>query len=165
MGNELQEARSSEDDMEHQPIKKMKRETNEVRHDIDGSDDEGGGWSEPGGGSSVGSYGNGNNAITTTVVITNRPVMSLLNSFRQTWKPRHNHFVRHTDVKPKDERRMTVNEIANQKMALQRVNGWKVVHLSGQVDDLVDLEGEVVERFHMLLTSLEKRTHLRKPYK
>lgn len=65
-------------------------------------------------------------AVNATVVITNRPTMSLLSSFRQTWKPRHNHFVRHTDVKPKDERRLTVNEIANQKMALQRVNGWKV---------------------------------------
>ena len=54
--------------------------------------------------------------------------MSLLSSFRQTWKPRHNHFVRHTDVKPKDEKRMTVNEIANQKLAMQRVNGWKVGH-------------------------------------
>lgn len=112
------------------------------------------------------SYGaNASNAVNATVVITNRPTMSLLSSFRQTWKPRHNHFVRHTDVKPKDERRLTVNEIANQKMALQRVNGWKVVHLSGQVDDLVELESDVVDRLHLLLTSLEKRTHGRKPYK
>ncbi|XP_068212973.1 histone deacetylase complex subunit SAP130-A isoform X2 [Palaemon carinicauda] len=166
MGNELQEARSSEDDMDHHTVKKFKRDLAEDNQDVEGTDEEGEGWSEPGGGgSSVGSCGNGNNSISTTVVITNRPSMSLLNSFRQTWKPRHNHFIRHTDVKPKDEKRMTVNEIANQKMALQRVNGWKVVHLSGQVDDLVDLEGEVVERFHMLLTSLEKRTHPRKPYK
>ncbi|XP_064093286.1 histone deacetylase complex subunit SAP130-A-like isoform X2 [Macrobrachium nipponense] len=166
MGNELQEARSSEDDMDHHTVKKFKRDMAEDHHDVEGTDEEGEGWSEPGGGgSSIGSCGNGNNAVSTTVVITNRPSMSLLNSFRQTWKPRHNHFIRHTDVKPKDEKRMTVNEIANQKMALQRVNGWKVVHLSGQVDDLVDLEGEVVERFHMLLTSLEKRTHPRKPYK
>lgn len=108
--------------------------------DLEGSEDEGGGWSEPGGGSSGGSYGgsggglggaNASNAVNATVVITNRPTMSLLSSFRQTWKPRHNHFVRHTDVKPKDERRLTVNEIANQKMALQRVNGWKVSGVGG----------------------------------
>lgn len=101
---------------------------------MEGSDDEGGGgWSEPGGGSSGGSCGGGSggNTVNTTVILTNRPTMSLLNSFRQTWKPRHNHFVRHTDVKPKDEKRLTVNEIANQKMALQRVNGWKV-RISGK---------------------------------
>lgn len=113
--------------------------------DLEGSEDEGGGWSEPGGASSGGSCAGGgggggsgglgvssatvagiNNSVSTTVVLTNRPTMSLLSSFRQTWKPRHNHFVRHTDVKPKDEKRMTVNEIANQKLAMQRVNGWKV---------------------------------------
>ncbi|XP_042230616.1 mucin-12-like isoform X2 [Homarus americanus] len=169
MGNELQEARSSEDDMDHPPLKKNKRELAEDHQDLEGSDDEGGGgWSEPGGGSSGGSCGgggSGGNTVNTTVVLTNRPTMSLLSSFRQTWKPRHNHFIRHTDVKPKDEKRMTVNEIANQKMALQRVNGWKIVHLSGQVDDLVELETEVVDRLHMLLGSLEKRTHPRKPYK
>ncbi|XP_053646561.1 histone deacetylase complex subunit SAP130-A isoform X2 [Cherax quadricarinatus] len=169
MGNELQEARSSEDDMDHPPVKKNKRDLTEDNHDLEGSDEEGGGgWSEPGGGSSGGSCGgggSGGNALSATVVLTNRPTMSLLSTFRQTWKPRHNHFVRHTDVKPKDEKRMTVNEIANQKMALQRVNGWKIVHLSGQVDDLVELEAEVVDRLHMLLGSLEKRTHPRKPYK
>lgn len=113
--------------------------------DLEGSEDEGGGWSEPGGVSSGGSCGGGggggggaggpnsatgnnpNNSVNTTVILTNRPTMSLLSSFRQTWKPRHNHFVRHTDVKPKDEKRMTVNEIANQKLAMQRVNGWKVM--------------------------------------
>ncbi|XP_071539358.1 uncharacterized protein Sap130 isoform X2 [Panulirus ornatus] len=169
MGNELQEARSSEDDLDHPPLKKNKRDLTEDSHDLEGSDDEGGGgWSEPGGGSSGGSCGGGgggSNTVNTTVILTNRPTMSLLSSFRQTWKPRHNHFVRHTDVKPKDEKRLTVNEIANQKMALQRVNGWKIVHLSGQVDDLVELETEVVDRLHMLLSSLEKRTHPRKPYK
>lgn len=111
--------------------------------DLEGSEDEGGGWSEPGGASSGGSCGGSggvggascgagasiNNSVSTTVVLTNRPTMSLLSSFRQTWKPRHNHFVRHTDVKPKDEKRMTVNEIANQKLAMQRVNGWKVGQL------------------------------------
>ncbi|KAK4324838.1 hypothetical protein Pmani_004553 [Petrolisthes manimaculis] len=174
MGNELQEARSSEDDVEHPPLKKNKREMKEDHNDLEGSEEDAGdAWSEPGGGgggssggSCGGGGGGGGNAVgTTTVILTNRPTMSLLSSCRQSWKPRHNHFVRHTDVKPKDEKRMTVNEIANQKMALQRVNGWKIVHLSGQVDDLVDLESEVVDRLHLLLGSLEKRTHPRKPYK
>lgn len=33
------------------------------------------------------------------------------------------------------------------------------------MDDLVELESDVVDRLHLLLTSLEKRTHGRKPYK
>lgn len=41
----------------------------------------------------------------------------------------------------------------------------QIVHLSGQVDDLVELETDVVDRLHLLLSSLEKRTHPRKPYK
>ena len=52
--------------------------------------------------------------------------MDLLSLFRPSWKSRHNHFVRHSDVKPKDERRPTVNELSNQKYVLQKVNGWKV---------------------------------------
>lgn len=30
-----------------------------------------------------------------------RPSMSLLSAYRQTWKARHNHFARYSDVKPK----------------------------------------------------------------
>ncbi|XP_076069016.1 sin3A-associated protein 130 isoform X5 [Oratosquilla oratoria] len=142
-GNELQEARSSEDDLDHH-TKKIKKEPDE---DQEGSDE------------------SSEKSSHTMPIITRRPQMSLLTSYRQSWKPRHNHFTRHTEVRPKEERRLTVNEIANQRMAMQRVNGWKVMHVSGQVEDLTDLEGEVVERLQILLTALEKRTHPRKPYK
>ena len=40
-----------------------------------------------------------------------------------------------------------------------------MIHLTGQVDDLVELEAEVEERLHKLLTALEKRTSQRKLYK
>ena len=53
-----------------------------------------------------------------------KPQMSL--SYRQAWRGRHNHFNSHSDVRPKEHKRRTVNEIANQKLALQKVNGWKV---------------------------------------
>lgn len=32
-----------------------------------------------------------------------RPNISLLNHYQITWKPRNNHFLKHTDVKPKGE--------------------------------------------------------------
>lgn len=51
-------------------------------------------------------------------------------------------------------------------MYFANLSFWlQIVHLSGQVDDLVELETEVVDRLHLLLSSLEKRTHPRKPYK
>ena len=139
------------------------------------SEEEGGSnWSEPGVmNSPMSSINNGNvsnnisneannNNISVTI---NKPSMVLMNSYRQTWKARHNHFTRHSDVRPKEEKKHTVNEMANQKMALQRVNGWKVMHLTGQVEDIAEVETEVVERFHLLLKVLEKRTHPKKPYK
>lgn len=63
--------------------------------------------------------------------------MSLLSSYRHTWKSRHHHFLRYSDVKAKDERRPTIHDIANQKHVLHKVNGWKVYHLSTQMEDLV----------------------------
>ena len=59
--------------------------------------------------------------------------MSLLNSYRHTWKSRHNHFLRYSDVRPKEDRRPTVNELANQKYMMQKVNGWKVRKLGEYV--------------------------------
>jgi len=79
-------------------------------------------------------------------VIGGRPHMSLLNSYRHTWKSRHNHFLRHSDVRAKDERRPTVNELANQKYVSQKVNGWKLYHLSAGMEDTVDMEAELSNR-------------------
>lgn len=64
---------------------------------------------------------------------------SLLNSYRHTWKTTHNHFLRYSDVRPKDERRPTIMDLANQCKVLDKVNGWKVHHLSTQMLDLVIL--------------------------
>ena len=50
-------------------------------------------------------------------------------SYRHTWKSRHNHFLRYSDVRVKDDRRPTVNELANTTNVLQKINGWKIYHL------------------------------------
>lgn len=62
---------------------------------------------------------------------------SLLNSYRQNWKATHNHYLRHSDVRPKDERRPTIMDLANQYRVQEKVNGWKIHHLSTQMEDLV----------------------------
>lgn len=51
--------------------------------------------------------------------IRDKPHMSLLNSYRHTWKSRHNHFLRHSDVRPRGDANPTVNEVANQKHIMQ----------------------------------------------
>jgi len=88
--------------------------------------------------------------------IQGKPHMSLLNSYRHTWKSRHNHFLRYSDVKSKDERRPTVNELANQKFVLQKINGWKIYHLSASMEDIVDMESELSKRLQDVGRRLEE---------
>jgi len=88
-------------------------------------------------------------------LIRGKPQVSLLNSYRHTWKSRHNHFLRYSDVKSKDERRPTVNELANQKLVLQKINGWKIYHLSAGMEDVVDMENELSDRLEDFAQRLE----------
>lgn len=67
---------------------------------------------------------------------------SLMETYRHTWKAAHNHFLRYSDVKPREERRPTVIDLANQAHVTQKVNGWKIYHLSAQMEDLVSVEDE-----------------------
>ncbi len=71
------------------------------------------------------------------------PLCSLLNSYRHTWKSRHNHFLRRSDVRAKDERKPTVNELAAEKGVGQKLDGWKVYHVSAQMEDIVDIEHQL----------------------
>jgi len=73
----------------------------------------------------------------------------------RTWKSRHNHFLRYTDVKPKDERRPTVNELANEKYVTQKINGWKIYHLSAGMEDIIDMEAELSKKFQSISKRLE----------
>ena len=62
---------------------------------------------------------------------------SLLNTYRQTWKTTQNHFLRYSDVRPKEERKPSIMDLANQCKVLDKVNGWKVHHLTTQMLDMV----------------------------
>ncbi len=74
---------------------------------------------------------------------TRPPRPSLINSYRHTWKSRHNHFLRRSDVRVKEERRPTVNELAAEKRIKQKLDGWKVYHVSAQMEDIVDIEHQL----------------------
>jgi len=88
--------------------------------------------------------------------IRNQPHMSLLNSYRHTWKSRHNHFLKHSDVRPREDPRSTVNELAAQKHIRQKINGWKIYHLTSQMGDVIDMENELTSRLANLQKKLEK---------
>uniref|UniRef100_A0A1B6CU18 Histone deacetylase complex subunit SAP130 C-terminal domain-containing protein n=1 Tax=Clastoptera arizonana TaxID=38151 RepID=A0A1B6CU18_9HEMI len=129
-GNQIQEPKFSDDDMEFISEGKMKKEIRSVAED-------------------------GNHIV--SKVITRRPIMSLLSSYRHTWKSRHHHFLRYSDVKVKDDRRPSIHDMANQKFIQHKLNGWKIYHLTTQMEDLSDLESEVFDRLTIMLKALEKK--------
>ncbi|XP_044267912.1 histone deacetylase complex subunit SAP130-A isoform X2 [Tribolium madens] len=85
---------------------------------------------------------------------------SLLNSYRQTWKATHNHYLRYSDVRPKDERRPTIMDLANQYRVQEKVNGWKIYHLSTQMEDLAEQEQQVYNQLNELLKNTESQEAL-----
>ncbi|XP_046736475.1 mucin-5AC isoform X1 [Diprion similis] len=94
----------------------------------------------------------------TSVPVRSRPTPSLLGS---SWKnrcdSRLHHYRRPSDVRPREERRPTVAELAQQKHVLQKLNGWKVYHLTTQMEDLADLEKQVHEKLKSTLSMLESQ--------
>ncbi|KAF4526897.1 hypothetical protein B566_EDAN014519 [Ephemera danica] len=64
-----------------------------------------------------------------------RPSVSLLQAYRTCWKPRNNHFVRPSDVRPREERRPTVAELSSQKRVAQREEDV-LGQLSGVLDTM-----------------------------
>ncbi|RUS89796.1 hypothetical protein EGW08_002408 [Elysia chlorotica] len=71
-------------------------------------------------------------------------------------KTRNNHFSKYGDVKPKDERRPTVNELSNQKGIMQKVNGWKLYFTASQLEELEDFEKEMQTYFSDVQKDLSK---------
>ncbi|XP_055592586.1 mucin-2 [Uranotaenia lowii] len=81
--------------------------------------------------------------------------VSMLETYKQSWKAAHNHFQRYTDVKQREERRPSIVDIANQSHVLQKVNGWKIYHLSAQIEDLCELESQAYDKLDQMLKSME----------
>lgn len=60
-----------------------------------------------------------------------------LQNYKPSWKGTNNHFLRYSDVKPREERRNNIIDLANQENIQKRLSGWKIVHLRAQIEDLV----------------------------
>lgn len=82
--------------------------------------------------------------------ICRRPRPSLLSSYNLTWKSLQYHFLRHAEVKIKSEKKINLSELTNE--TLKKRNGWKVGHLSAQLEGV--LESEVA--FNQKLKELSK---------
>ena len=54
-----------------------------------------------------------------------------------------------------DERLPTVNELAIQKLVLQKINGWKIYHLSAGMEDVVEMENDLSDRLEDFAQRLE----------
>lgn len=138
--NELLESNSNDEDYFQRKIREIERKERELQMQKALAEEESAKW----------------------VTFCKRPSMSLLQSYRHTWKSRHNHFLKYTDVKPKDEKKQSVNELANQKNVLSKINGWKVYHLTTQMEEAVDLEDNVYTQMSRLLNFIESSSLFKK---
>lgn len=67
-----------------------------------------------------------------------RPRPSLLSTYNLTWKSLQFHFLRHAEVKIKNEKKVSLQDLTNE--TLKKRNGWKVNHLSAQLQDILECE-------------------------
>ena len=49
-----------------------------------------------------------------------------------------------------------MNELANQKYVYQKINGWKIFHLSAGMEDIIDMESELSKKFQQIGKRLEE---------
>jgi hypothetical protein len=68
-------------------------------------------------------------------------------------KAPHNHFLKYTDVRRREERTLALSEICSQRGINKQVSGWKLVKFSRQLDELADIENDVME----VTTNLQKQ--------
>ncbi|XP_017089630.2 pneumococcal serine-rich repeat protein isoform X5 [Drosophila bipectinata] len=100
--------------------------------------------------------GNKENANPVDFVIKRPRNCALLNTYKPTHKLATNHFHRYTDVKPREERRATVIDLANQPNVREKINGWKIYHLRTQMEDLNESEMVSLGQLETMLQALEK---------
>ncbi|XP_050333117.1 mucin-19 isoform X2 [Bactrocera neohumeralis] len=105
--------------------------------------------------------GNKENAKPTEFTLRRPRNFSLLHTYKQNWKTANNHFQRYSDVKPREERRPTVIDLANQTNVMGKLNGWKIHHLSSQMEDLCENESNGLDQLNNMLKQME--THEKNP--
>uniref|UniRef100_W5MDC4 Sin3A-associated protein a n=1 Tax=Lepisosteus oculatus TaxID=7918 RepID=W5MDC4_LEPOC len=81
-----------------------------------------------------------------------RPPITLLRHYRNPWKAAYHHFQRYSDIRVKEEKKCTLQDMANQKGVVCRAQGWKIHLCAAQLLQLTSLERDVYSR----LTTLQE---------
>ncbi|XP_030647554.1 histone deacetylase complex subunit SAP130a isoform X2 [Chanos chanos] len=81
-----------------------------------------------------------------------RPPITLLRHYRNPWKAAYHHFQRYSDIRVKEEKKGTLQDVANQRGVACRAQGWKVHLCAAQLLQLTSLEHDVYSR----LTTLQE---------
>uniref|UniRef100_A0A672MBD8 Histone deacetylase complex subunit SAP130-like n=1 Tax=Sinocyclocheilus grahami TaxID=75366 RepID=A0A672MBD8_SINGR len=81
-----------------------------------------------------------------------RPPLTLLRQYRNPWKAAYHHFQRYSDIRVKEEKKGSLQEMANQRGVACRAQGWKVHLCAAQLLQLTNLEHDVYSR----LTTLQE---------
>ncbi|XP_035503937.1 histone deacetylase complex subunit SAP130a isoform X2 [Scophthalmus maximus] len=83
-----------------------------------------------------------------------RPPVTLLRHYRNPWKAAYHHFQRYSDIRVKEEKKGTLQEMANQRGVACRAQGWKIHLCAAQLRQLSSLEHDVYGRLSTLQEGL-----------
>ncbi|KAJ8389611.1 hypothetical protein AAFF_G00118480 [Aldrovandia affinis] len=86
------------------------------------------------------------------VPVRTRPPVTLLRHYRNPWKAAYHHFQRYSDIRVKEEKKGSLQDVANQKGVVCRAQGWKIHLCAAQLLQLTSLEHDVYSR----LTTLQE---------
>ncbi|XP_076134983.1 histone deacetylase complex subunit SAP130a isoform X4 [Alosa pseudoharengus] len=81
-----------------------------------------------------------------------RPPITLLSHYRNPWRAAYHHFQRYSDIRVKEEKKGSLQDMANQRGVVCRAQGWKIHLCAAQLMQLSSLEHDVYSR----LTSLQE---------
>uniref|UniRef100_A0A8C6L8P0 Sin3A-associated protein a n=1 Tax=Nothobranchius furzeri TaxID=105023 RepID=A0A8C6L8P0_NOTFU len=83
-----------------------------------------------------------------------RPPITLLRHYRNPWKAAYHHFQRYSDIRVKEEKKCTLQDMANQRGVACRAQGWKIHLCAAQLRQLSNLEHDVYSRLSTLQEGL-----------
>uniref|UniRef100_A0A3Q3ATE7 Sin3A-associated protein a n=1 Tax=Kryptolebias marmoratus TaxID=37003 RepID=A0A3Q3ATE7_KRYMA len=83
-----------------------------------------------------------------------RPPITLLRHYRNPWKAAYHHFQRYSDIRVKEEKKCTLQDMASQRGVACRAQGWKIHLCAAQLRQLTNLEHDVYSRLSTLQEGL-----------
>lgn len=83
-----------------------------------------------------------------------RPPVTLLRHYRNPWKAAYHHFQRYSDIRVKEEKKGSLQDMANQRGVACRAQGWKLHLCAAQLRQLSSLEHDVYSRLSTLQEGL-----------